>query len=69
MDDTNFRIRITERNVLSGRQGLADLDSVSLHGFITKPDSYREARSLCRGAAVEAAKDIDSKYKERRNGR
>jgi hypothetical protein len=57
----DFRARITERNVARGLQGRADADAVKAHNRVTSPES-----SLCRTLAVEAAKDIDRKYRERR---
>lgn len=57
-----WKIRVTQRNVARGWQSSADLDDVKAHGHVTSPEP-----SLCRTLAVEAAKDIDSRYKDRRS--
>lgn len=55
MDNLNFRIRITQRNVARGCQGAADLEDVKANGVVTNT-----TESLSRSMAYEYVELVEA---------
>ena len=60
-DEIEWRIRHLEWNISRGKQDSRDLAEVIKHGYVTKPvDDIRQMN-------IDAAREIDARYKPRKH--